>query len=438
MKKRISFILSILLITSVFSGISYGKNRYAVLKLEGSVNPVSSEYLVESIAKANKDNMKFIVIQMDTPGGFLTSTRDIIKAIMSSKIPVVVYTYPKGAQAASAGGFIMLSSHVAVMSPGTEIGAMHPVNLLNSFGGGKEKGKSKGPMDMKSLNDTVAYARSLAQKRKRNVAWAEKAVKKAISSTYIEAVNAGVIDFVAEDMDDLLRKLNNRKVALNGRVVVIKTNNAVELKISMDWKQRLLNFFADPQIVIFLFLIAVAGIGFEFKNPGMIFPGAVGGAAFVIFLMAVRILPINLFGLALVTLAIVLFILELKITSYGLLTIGGIVSFVFGAMILFDSPLPGGYIPMTTIIATVVVLLAFIFIVVRAVLNVHKKRVTTGIEGLVGEVGLVIRDFTGKGKIKIHGEIWNAISEESISSDDEVVVTGVKRMNLIVKKNQEE
>ena len=190
--------------------------------------------------------------------------RDIIKAILTSEIPVVVYTYPKGAQAASAGGFIMLSAHIAVMAPGTEIGAMHPVSPALDFMKKDTQGDPEGVMEKKVLNDTVAYARSLAQKRNRNVKWAENAVKKAISSTYTEALKVGIIDLIAEDMDDLMLKLHNRKVNLNGKTVVLKTKNISEMKIEMDWKQNILNKFADPQVVFILFILAIAGIGMEF------------------------------------------------------------------------------------------------------------------------------------------------------------------------------
>ena len=221
----------------------------------------------------------------------------------------------------------------------------------------------------KVLNDTIAYARSLAQKRKRNIQWTENAVRQAISSTYQEALKLGVIDLIAEDMDDLLVRLHNRKIDINGNTVIINTKNIKAITYSMDWKQELMNRFADPQIIFLLFILAVVGIGMEFKNPGMIIPGVVGAISLFIFLMAIQIIPINVMGLILIIMAIVLFILELQIVSYGLLTIGGLIAFVLGSMILFDSPLPGGHIPMTSIIAAVVFVLGFVFLVVRLVIN---------------------------------------------------------------------
>ncbi len=432
--KRTFFIIMALL--GILAAPLAAEERYILLTLSGSVNPISADYLVRGIEEAPKTGAGFVVIQIDTPGGMVNSMRDINKAIMTSDVPVVVYTYPKGAQAASAGAYIMLAAHVAVMAPGTEIGAMHPVGPSLDFLPRDERGDPAGPMEKKVLNMMVSYARSLAQERRRNVQWAEEAVKRAVTSTYLEAKRNNVIDLIADDMDDLMRQLHNRRVLVKGKPVVIRTASHAPLAIDMDWKQRFLNFFADPQIVLFLLLIAAAGIGFEIKNPGMIFPGVAGGVALFLFLMAARILPVNIAGIALILVAVALLVLELYIQSYGLLTIGGIAAFVFGSMILFDSPLTGGSIPMTTIIAMALILLGFIFIVVRAVVRVHKSQVTTGVEGLVGEEGtvLVAFDERGKGKVRVHGEIWDAASDQALAEGDEVVVAGVSGMLLAVKK----
>ncbi len=422
--KKFSLILFSLIITAASAADLAAQNNYAVVKLSGSVNPIVAEHIVESIEQAALDGNQFIVLQMDTPGGMMDSMREIIKSILTSKIPVVVYTYPKGAQAASAGGFIMLSAHVAVMSPGTEIGAMHPVSPMLDFMKKDEDGGPEGVMEKKVLNDTIAYARSLAQKRGRNVDWAVDAVKDAISSSYLEAKKLNVIDFIAEDMGDLLKQLHKKKIDLNGTPFIFNTEMAMAVKYEMTWKQSLVNRFADPQIILLLFLIAVAGIGMEFKNPGMIVPGAVGSLALVLFLLGIRIIPINGLGLLLIILAFVLFILELQFVSYGLLTIGGIVSFVLGATILFDSPLPGGGLPWSTIVVMVIVVMGFVFIVLRAVLDVHKSKVTTGRDGLIDAEGIALADFNElyEGKIRVHGEIWNAVAHENIVKGQKVVV----------------
>ncbi|MBN1532527.1 MAG: nodulation protein NfeD [Spirochaetes bacterium] len=409
---------------------------YAVMKLDGMVSPIMAEYLEDSIDRAQKEGARFIVIQMDTPGGLMSSMRQIIQSILQSKVPVVVYTYPRGAQAASAGGFIMLSAHVAAMAPGTEIGAMHPVSPMLNFMKKDDRGGPAGIMEKKVLNDTVAYARSLAQKRGRNQAWAERAVRDAISSTYLEARRQGVIDLVAEDMDDLLKQLEGRRIEVGGPAgtVRMETDGLRPVEYGMEWHQRVANSFADPQIMLVLLILAVVGIGIEMKNPGLIFPGVIGAISLLLFLLTVRILPVNMAGIAFIVLAVILFIMELKFTSYGLLTVAGIASFVFGAMILFQSPLPGGYIPLTTIIATLLVIMAVVFIVLRAVMQAHRGRVSTGIEGLRGESGEAMRAFTGRGKVFIHGEIWDAESDSEIKEKETVVVTDVRGMTLLVKR----
>ena len=412
--------------------------RYALISLEGTVNPIIAEHITSSVSKAQADGCSFIILTVDTPGGLLTSMREIIKSILTSKVPVIVYTYPKGAQAASAGGFIMLAGHLNAMAPGTEIGAMHPVSPFMDFGAIKKEAQEKDVgqevMAAKVLNDTVAYGKSIAQKRSRNVEWTERAIRQAVSATYTEARTLGIVDIIAEDIPDLLRQLDGRAVDLNGTKVVLSSKSAAEAAYAMNWKERFMNFFADPQIVFFLFIIAVVGIGIEFKNPGMIVPGTLGALSFMLFLMAVRILPINLAGLGLIILAIVLFILELKFTSYGLLTLGGIVSFVIGSLFLFDSPLPGFSIPISSIVATVIFLLVVIFGVVRAVLKAHKGRVVTGWEGMIGEIGVSATVISEAGKVRVHGELWNARSDEFIPAGSRVEVTGSEDLTLVVKK----
>lgn len=404
--------------------------KYAVIYLDGIVNPVVSEYISGSIKKAADEGNSFIVLLIDTPGGWMESMREIIKAMHTSAIPVVAYTFPKGARAASAGGFIMLASDVAAMAPGTEIGAMHPVNLLPDFlTKNNEEGKGD-VMEMKILNDTIAYARSLAQESGRNADWAARAVSRAESSSYLEARKNGIIEIIADDMADLLIKLDGMKINFNGNRFVFSTKGLSEMKYLMTWKQKLVNRFADPQVLFLLFIIAVVGIWIEIKNPGVIVPGTAGAIALVLFLLGIRIIPINVLGLILIILAFVLFILELKFTSFGLFTLGGVISFFIGATILFDSPLPGGGIPLSTIVAMLLVVLAFVFIVVRAVINVHKEKSVTGREGLIGEEGVALADFSGSGKVRVHGEIWTAEVQGDVRTGDRIIVEDMRGMLL--------
>ena len=437
--RKIFFFLSLVLLFSLFAAPhAEERSHYALISLEGAVNPIVAAHITSSIEKANAGKAAFIVLTIDTPGGLLSSMREIIKSILTSNVPVVVYTWPKGGQAASAGGFIMLAGHVNAMAPGTEIGAMHPVSPFTDFGLIKKQSDDKDVgqevMAAKVLNDTVAYGRSISQKRNRNVEWTERAIRQAVSATYIEARSLGIVDIIAEDIPDLLRQLDGRTVDMNGAKLVLSTKTISETRYEMSWKERFMNFFADPQVVFFLFIIAVVGIGIEFKNPGLIVPGTVGTLSFLLFLMAVRILPINFAGLALIILAIVLFVLELKFVSYGLLTAGGVVSFVLGAMFLFDSPLPGFSIPVSSILAAVIFVLVVVFGVVRAVIKAHKGRVVTGEEGMVGEVGVCTTPVGESGKVSVHGELWNARSEEQIQQGTRVEVTGSDGLTLIVKR----
>ncbi len=443
-KNLIITMFLLILLPVMMSSAKEPKSTYSVIPLEGTVNPISAEFIVNSIKKANENKSLFIVLTVDTPGGLMTSMRDIIKEIFSSKVPVVVYTYPKGAQAASAGGFIMLAGHVNAMSPGTEIGAMHPVSpFLNFTQKGDdekniekniEKSIEKNVMGMKVLNDTIAYGKSIAQKRKRNEKWVIDAIDNAASATYSEAKNLNVVDIVAEDIPDLLKQLNNREIDLNGEKYIFTTEDLQADRFAMSGKERFLNFIADPQIVFFLFIIAVVGIGIEFKSPGLIFPSVIGGISFIMFLMAINILPINYFGLGLIALAIVMFVLELQIPSFGLLTIGGVVSFVVGSLILFDSPLKGFSISYATILSTVFFILLIVFVVLRSVVAVHRQKSAAGVESIVDETGVAKTPIASDGKVFVHGELWNAYSDAAIESGSRVKVISIEGMRMKVEK----
>lgn len=432
--KQATVITAFVLLASLISShtVSAQERFHAVVRLQGTVNPVVAEHIVASIKKAADDGAGFIIILLDTPGGLMTSMQDIIKGIMESKIPVIVYTSPRGAQAASAGGYIMLSAHIAAMAPGTRVGAMSPMNILDMFSSKEKAGDEV--MKRKIMNDSIAYARSLAQQRGRNVEWSERAVRDAISSTNIEALRAGVIDIIAQDIPDLLRQIHGRRISIDGRIVTINSAGSIPREYPMNWQQRMLDFFSDPQVIFFLLIISIIGIGMEFKNPGMIVPGIVGVIAFIIFLMAVRVLPVNFIGVLLIILSVVLFILELKFTSYGLFTIGGIISFVVGSMILFDNPLPGFSIPWPTIIGVGIFVLLFVFVLIRLALLAHKGKVVTGAEGMIGEKGIVLRSSGNRAQVQVHGEIWSAKSDSELVKDDRVIVERLEGMLLIVRK----
>lgn len=430
-KTKVIITFAVLLIS--FSTIISADNKeYAVVSLKGTVNPVVAGYIEKSIKKAYDDNCEFVILTIDTPGGLVTSTREIVQAVMNSKIPVITYTYPKGAQAASAGGFIMLSGNINAMSPGTEIGAMHPVSPMLNFS--KDKEKKDNVMEEKVLNDITAFGKSIAEKRGKNVKWTYNAIHEKRSSTYTEALNERVIDYIAEDIDDLLNKLNGKKILFNSKEFVFRTDGLIQKKYNMKGSIRFLNRLADPNIIFILLIVAVAGIWIEIKNPGMIIPGSLGAASLLLFLLASKVIPINIFGIILLISAVVLFILEIYITSFGLLTLGGIAAFVSGALILFDSPLEGFSISYSTIAVSVVIMLVLVLVILKAIINTHREKVSTGRDGLIGNHGTAYTDIDASGgKVYVHGEYWNAYSENKIPAGENIEVLESHGMRVKVK-----
>jgi membrane-bound serine protease (ClpP class) len=394
--------------------------------IDGAVGPATRDYVRRVIARASELDATCAVMQMDTPGGLSASMRDIIQDILASDVPVVVYVSPSGARAASAGALISLASHIAAMAPGTNIGAAHPV----SIGGGGEKDET---MDEKITNDAAAYARSLAAQRGRNVDWAERVVRESVSSTAQEAVEEGVVDVIADDLNDLLAKIDGREVDVSGRTVVLATAGAVVDEVTLSWRERFLARISDPNIAYLLMLLGVFGIIFELQNPGAIFPGVIGVISILLATFALQILPVNYVGLALIALAIVLFLLETQIASAGLLTVGGVVSMLIGSIMLIDSPLPFMKVSLKVIIPSVIFTAAFFLFAVGIGLRAQKRKVSTGSKGMVGEVGVAKADIHEKGSVFVHGEYWNAYSDEKITEGSNVEIVSVKGMKVKVR-----
>ena len=389
-----------------------------VLKLDGVINPVSAKFITESLGNAEEQGAECFIIEMDTPGGLMESMRQIIKRILSSTVPVVVYVYPSGARAASAGVFITYSAHIAAMTPGTNIGAAHPVTM-----GGQPD--TSNTMMEKITNDAAAFIRSLAEKRGRNVQWAEKAVRQSVSITESEALKLGVIDYVAPTLDSLLTLIDGRTVDLDGRKKVLHTKGAAVVTIEMNWRYRILDRISDPNIAYILLLLGIYGIIFELSNPGSILPGVVGFIFLVLAFFAMQTLPINYAGLLLILFAIVLFILEIKITSYGLLTIGGVISMVLGSLMLFESPEPFFRVSLSVIVPAVLGTLLFFLFAVGLGLKAQRRKPTTGAQGIIGETGVTIGKIDPEGQIKIHGEIWRATADSPIRAGQKVIVRDV-------------
>ena len=410
------------------TGIASSKEIYQI-RVQSVISPPISGFISESIAKAGEKRAEAVLILLDTPGGLDSSMREIIKAILDSKVPVIVYVYPQGARAASAGAIILLASHVAAMAPGTNVGAAHPVNI------GKEKVDKE--MMAKVVQDAEAYARSLAAKRGRNTEWAAKAVKESISVTAHEALDAHVIDIVAPNVQDLLSRLDGKVVEAGGKKTILQTKGVKIVDVEMPFKYTFLSYLSDPNVAYILMMIGMYGILFEIYSPGAIFPGVIGGISIILAFYAFQTIPISYAGLALIMLGIFFFVLELKIVSYGLLSIAGIASIVIGSIMLVDLPASWLSISWTSILAVALLTIIFFLGVLSYAVKAQLLKVKTGKEGLIGETGVARSDFDKRGKVFVHGEWWEAESDEPVKAGDEVTVTNVERLRLKVKRKGE-
>jgi len=395
-------------------------------ELDGVISPASSSYLLRAIKLAEDNNASCLIIKLDTPGGLDVSMRVITKRILNAEVPVVIYVAPKGARAASAGVFILYASHIAAMAPGTNIGAAHPVSM-----GGE---KIDSVMIEKVTNDAVAYLKAIARERGRNEKWAEKAVRESASIDAETALKKGVCEIFAEDVNDLISKLDGRTVEVKGEKHTLKTESRPVKDIAMNFKERLLLLLTNPNIAYILLLLGIYGLFFELQNPGTIFPGVVGGICIILGFYALHLLPVNYAGVALIALSAILFILEIYITSGGLLTIGGIISLVLGSLILFESDVPFLRLSWEVIVIVVIIIAAFFIFILSMGIHAQFKKRATGKEGIIGMIGVARTDIKPSGgTIFVHGEYWNAISDKSIKKDVEVKIIAVKEMILKVE-----
>jgi len=403
-------------------------NTVYVIEVNGVINPASSGFVVSSIENAQRKGAECIVIQLDTPGGLMESTRPIVKAILASNVPVVTYVAPSGSRAASAGVFIALASHIVAMAPSTNIGAAHPVGL-----GGGEASKE---MTEKVVNDAVAYVKGLARKHARNEKWAEDAVRKSVSVTDSEAVKLHVADFICASIPELLEKIDGMNVeVLSGTKTLRTKGNEVKI-LRMNLRYRILNVVSDPNIAYILLILGIYGIFFELSNPGAILPGVLGGIFILMSLYALQTLPVNYAGFLLIILGIILFIAEIKITSYGMLAVGGVVSMTLGSLMLIESPQPFMRISWQVIAVAVAATAAFFTFAVAKALLAQRRKPTTGTRGLVGEGGTVVGRLDDGWKVFVHGELWNATSSEALELGDEIQVTRVDGFKLTIEKQR--
>lgn len=403
-------------------------SRVIVINIDGAINPSSAEYISSSIKKANEKNAECLIIKLNTPGGLLKSTRVIVTDILNSPVPVIVYVAPSGSQAASAGVFVTLAAHIAVMAPGTNIGAAHPVAL---------QGQQDSIMNEKATNDAAAFIRTISEKRARNIKWAEDAVRKSLSITETEALNLKVIDTIATTIDELLKQVNGKEVDVKGSKKILNTKDTEIVNVEMSFQQKFLDLLSDPNIAYILLMIGMYGIMFELYNPGSIFPGVVGVICLLLAFYSLHTLPISYAGLALIIFAIILFVLEIKIISHGLLTIGGVISLVLGSIMLIDteSTLEVIEISWQVILVTVILTVAFFIFAISFGIKAQMRKPTTGIEGLIDEIGEAITDLNPEGQVLVHGEYWNANSLEGfISKGTKVKVTQVSNLKLMVRK----
>ncbi|MBS3945147.1 MAG: nodulation protein NfeD [Melioribacter sp.] len=412
------------------------KPRIDIIKIDGAINPVVTDFIHDAIESANKENAECLIIQLNTPGGLLKSTRIIVSDFLSSQIPIVIYVYPSGAQAASAGVFITIAANLAVMAPGTNIGAAHPV-MMNE-GGQSNKKDSLDIMMEKATNDAAAFIRSIAEKRNKNIEWAEKAVRQSLSLSETEAVKENIADFISKNLDSLLVQLNGRKVETADGLKIINSKNAELNFVEMNPIQKILDIISDPNIAYILMMIGIYGLIFELSNPGSILPGIVGVISLVLAFYSLHTLPINYAGLGLIIFAIVLFIAEIKVVSHGLLTAGGIISFLIGSLMLINTDISYEFVHLSLSViftSTILTAIFFIFAVGKGI-AAQRKKPSTGKEGLLGEVGVALSDSGNNmsGLVMIHGEIWESESEAEIKKGDKVEVSGINNLKLIVQK----
>jgi membrane-bound serine protease (ClpP class) len=423
MKMTLKYILLLLFLLPL--PVAAAEERLPVLIVEGVIDPVVSSYVAQGLKAAERTNAEALIIQIDTPGGLDAAMREIIKNIQGSRVPVVVYVYPSGARAASAGSFIAVAGHVAAMAPATNMGAAHPV----AMGSGGEVG-------VKVVNDAAAYMRSLAERRGRNVTLAASFVTNSTSITAREALEWGVIDLVAEDYESLLVQLQGHEVEVMGEKRILRTRGAVLEAKPMGSREEFLHVISNPNIAYLLFLAGIYGIIFELSNPGAILPGVTGGIALLLAFWSFQALSITMVGAALILFALLLFLLELKTPTHGFLSLGGVVSLLLGSLMLID-PVKEPYLrisPAVIIPATLFTAGFFVFAMGKAI-RLHKRKPATGAEGMIDLVGETLDDLCPEGRVRVHGESWKAKTRgEAVEKGKKVRVVGVDNLVLVVEE----
>lgn len=423
------------------------------LEIEGGIGAATAEYVIAGIEHAEASNADLVLIRMDTPGGLMGAMRDIVTKILNSRVPVATYVSPAGARADSAGTFILLASHIAAMAPTTVVGAATPVSLTGddvapmrpvekpdkeddadeAESGAEDEQEPTTAMGRKVINDSVAYIRNLADRHGRNADWAESAVRDAATLSAKDALEQNVIDLIAENREDLFVAIDGREVNLNSETFAIVTDSAVVEQYEPNWRIKILSVIQQPEVILLLGLIGIYGLLFEGYNPGAIVPGVVGAICLLLALYAVQVLPINYAGVALIVLGVALMVAEAFAPSFGALGLGGIAAFVFGAIMMFDSGVPGFGISITFVVALAILAALVVIWMVGFLLKLRKRGAVYGSEAIVGRMGSAMEDFHGDGKVWVEGEAWAARSKLPIAKNQAIIVTALDGLTIEVK-----
>ncbi|MGD9065276.1 MAG: nodulation protein NfeD [Desulfobacterales bacterium] len=420
MKTKYFFLVVMLVLLAGTNIVFAQQSEVYIIQVADAISPGTADFIKSGLKTAEENGAACVIIELDTPGGLAESMRLIVQNILASRVPVVVFVYPGGARAASAGVMITMAADVAAMAPGTNIGAAHPVGA-----GGQEINEA---MSEKIINDMVAQAKSVAEKRNRNAKWVEDAIRESVSVTETEALEENIIDLIATDTDDLIKQLNGREI--NGRGT-LKLDDVKKVTIKETLRTKILKTISNPNYAYILLMIGLAGLYFEFSHPGSIFPGVIGAIALVLAFFAMQTLPVNYAGILLIALAIIFFIMEMKITSYGLLSVAGVVSLLLGSLMLFKGSTPDVKVSLQVVLPTIVIISGFFVAVAGLVFRAQISKPTTGSTGLVGEIGIVKKALAPEGKVFVHGELWNARAKAPIDKDAKVRIVQV--VNLILE-----
>jgi membrane-bound serine protease (ClpP class) len=412
--------LSIVLALVLLAAAPAVAQEVHLLEYQGAITPITAEFFVDGIEAAAAEDAEAVILEIDTPGGLDSAMREIVKAELNARVPVIVYVAPPGSRAASAGAYIAMAAHIAAMAPGTNIGSGTPVSMAGAA--------MDSTMIRKVVHDATAYLESIARQRGRNVDVARAIVEDAANLPAADALEQNVIDLIAEDRVDLLDQLDGREVTIGGEVVVLETENARIVRKELSTRQKLLKALVDPNVAYLLFLLGIYGLFFELSNPGSLAPGILGGICIILALFAFHSLPTNYAGVALILVGVVMLILEVKVTSFGALTIGGVTAMVLGSMILFDAPGDWAKLSLGVVVPTVIVTAGFFVLCVWLVVRSQRRRVVTGPEALVGETGRAVDELVPgvPGKVVFHGEVWNATSDEPVEKGGKVEVLAVE------------